>query len=1441
MISPQGFVRDHRWVMRNSGNTETLAQLRGFPAGPELEISARFSLTSKRSLKKRFCGINVSGNEYTIKISRKYYLALPQLRLTLGFSQDGEPEYQLAVTGDTKDNYQLQVKEKADCSPDGEYEFRLSLKSNRAEGKITDSFGKTVYHAILSGKSFASDFARAFPGFVSRGQLGSILSFRADNGNSGSGDFQKVIPLKSIPEEWELLRNGKKQTVQLKNGFIDIAEIFGKGSRGRACKLTADVEADRNSLHAITLKADWFWKLTANGITAADCLKRGANGKFTSVVMPLKRGKNRIEIELKSGSKGWNITLRPTEKKELADLESETHLYGSDRLRWNLDRLIDDLKNLKRWDIALPETEKGVLDLRRTLSPETGRMSAMKYDKMLDRWYLDIYNAYRLVHFDDLVKEYRGLGGEKDFSSFRTDLKNALNDPSEFEKIVNNPNRIGQYSSGDGLLVNQVLAGGSLLRQTAFRNGKPWLLNFAFSGERDSKIAEKLSSEPVAGISQAIEFGYDPDNFYSGSTPKEVTVRNISWVRKRFSWKNDFTADMSMLSPALLLESSGNTLTLDLSSGSPLTDFGYRNSSGEIVSKQIAPGVLYDQKKDGKFARNWVLFWSRKNEDTDLAGHKGSVPVQVIFQRQPRLIESADGKLVIHLGKNGAVWLNTPFGTRLQPAGNWGGNLPPTAVGRCDVHGEMALAYPVAMREYFRIAPDRKSVEIRDVTEFRLFDENDWNLVPRKVTMLPPPLILLADRGMARKLPEKMFDTGYPTIYGPLYAVEGSEVTYSIPSDEVPVPLVPRNMELAPERMKLLADPKALKADPGRIASNYVSRGSDFSSLTWSSLRQTRQYKPWSYYPDEARDYLAKENSFQMEWRQSFREHRFIRMLCEPYSGAKYYFSFSIGGTKKPGSVGVFGDRGYGVGLTAFANEQLTALSGDYETLRRLWRDDSPLASPMAVRDGRTVTFDKFYGYFKNVHDWAWMDCGSNDCGDNGPVVDCGQAVFAGHASMHRMAERIGNQTERDWWKYLLAKSQFAISVRPACVDYGRENGWLGMDHINTGSREFITPNSYANSPMIAKTPRQEYDGSIDSLLSYALDDGFDIYAPYTKYVWKDLVRLEALRSIYWPNRDRGIADMHVHLFSRIYYLLLSGVPQSKVEQIYDHWMKTWTKGPSGSYRQMTKNQEFLPYMLTDGCPVMLTDWRLEAAPHFDWYPSRELAEIVFGKSVPAMPLTALSSLRPVSITVDGKNFADWTYDPESYVLQLNLPAGSSRISMQFKGVQRDRFQPYPLPKLKTPVPGLPGLDALDFRSAKSKVSVSSPSVSLKISALKYPFLNGKIERLADGGIRVLAVPKKNRKDLGPGVISTLLPVSGSEKMRLKMRVSGNTGRFEFFVAGKGLKRLNLGLIQLNGEVQIIEKEFTLPETARDLKVFCFVYQNMKSVFEIKEFQLEKL
>ena len=77
--------------------------------------------------------------------------------------------------------------------------------------------------------------------------------------------------------------------------------------------------------------------------------------------------------------------------------------------------------------------------------------------------------------------------------------------------------------------------------------------------------------------------------------------------------------------------------------------------------------------------------------------------------------------------------------------------------------------------------------------------------------------------------------------------------------------------------------------------------------------------------------------------------------------------------------------------------------------------------------------------------------------------------------------------------------------------------------------------------------------------------------------------------------------------------------------------------------------------------------------------------------------------------------------------------------------------------------------------------------------------------------------------------------------MRLKMRISGNTGRFEFFVAGKGLKRLNLGVIQLDGGEHSIEKEFTLPATARDLKVFCFVYQNMKSVFEIKEFQLEKL
>lgn len=92
---------------------------------------------------------------------------------------------------------------------------------------------------------------------------------------------------------------------------------------------------------------------------------------------------------------------------------------------------------------------------------------------------------------------------------------------------------LSDYTSGDGLLANQVLSDGAIARQYVFSPANPklyWQIRFRFEGERDAAVEKRLKALPVTGPNLSVQFGYDPTQFYSGSTPSAVKVNAISWT-----------------------------------------------------------------------------------------------------------------------------------------------------------------------------------------------------------------------------------------------------------------------------------------------------------------------------------------------------------------------------------------------------------------------------------------------------------------------------------------------------------------------------------------------------------------------------------------------------------------------------------------------------------------------------------------------------------------------------------------------------------------------------------------------------------------------------------------------------------------------------------------------------------------------------------------------
>ena len=269
--------------------------------------------------------------------------------------------------------------------------------------------------------------------------------------------------------------------------------------------------------------------------------------------------------------------------------------------------------------------------------------------------------------------------------------------------------------------------------------------------------------------------------------------------------------------------------------------------------------------------------------------------------------------------------INTLCGAELQATGNWRGNLPFTLAKRADFAAQSALAQPVDFREFYRYDAKKNTVEIRNICRFREFGENDWKRTPRKMLFLPPVLSLMADRGFDAVLPKNLRDLNYPTIYGPLYGVEGSEITYTLPVPDVPQYSIARNTEgnaadVACLRQHAMDNVEGAKF---RLFDERICRAWQTVNLPGCEVS-----KVWHYYPAEYQAYLKGLFRYLMEISSGYRANRFWRSLVEPYSGKKYFYSFSIG-AEYPGDVGVFGDRGYGVGLHLLQLDLWSSLTGD--------------------------------------------------------------------------------------------------------------------------------------------------------------------------------------------------------------------------------------------------------------------------------------------------------------------------------------------------------------------------------------------------------------------------------------------------------------------------------------------------------------------------------
>jgi hypothetical protein len=1333
------------------GGTQALA--RDFTAGSELRIKA---LVKACPHKFEYFNRNYpSGHIAVFFRADKFYRGkiqdkdIPMIMLMLD-EKNGKKTFSLNASGRECPSRSPVIKISGDWQEGREYDMELSLTGGGKVDALVKDGDKTVFLAQWVDPFFARTFKHAYPGFASFRKTGEIIDFKADNLNSVPARRNTVLKSFPLPEKWVDKKSGK-DVVFRPDVMTDLGALFGGHGSGKVVTLTSEVEVHTDCLAAVACRADWFWKLDVNGMKIADHMKRGTGNQFVDIIIPLLAGKNTISLTVGSGSGGWKFgfAIRDPESDTVRTVAARESLRGSDTLFWNLDRLMDDIANLERRGIELKKLRSEIVSMRKTLPVDLNSKEITKYNPFIDNAYARVYDGYRYIELTNAISEFEAFGIKnarlQALKKLAQEFKALLNQGNpidetavkavkliaelkpEMEGFTEGVSRggsfgrfgwitsagLGAYSGGDGLLANQVLADGGIARQYASNAENPresFLCRFRFMGSKDNALSDKLFSRKAAYEDVEVEFGYLPGMFYTDKTPEEVKIHDINWIHKRFSYKKDFIADMSLASPSILLESPYNEFEIEDSKSGAFTHMAYKDAQGKVVSiKAGEDGNLYALDAHGAFGSNWIMLWNGNNTETDLAGQRGNVPLQIIFQRQPVSIERFADKIRIAFKQPGAIWLNTPYGARIQPTRNWHGFLTPKAVLKADFMGRTALAYPVNCNEFYRYNPEKKQVEILDKFTFKRFDDNDWQIKPLEVAPLPPLLSLMMDNGFDAVLPENLMDMDYPTIYGFLRGVPGSELRYSMSVPNVPSVINGGNPEADQQNtasIRRLSVPRIY----GVRSFLLEERG----SYDWHSLRFfTGILKQWYFLKPSHREYLKELFDSNLLMASDYRGERTWRSLIEPYSGLKYFYSFSIN-SGGPGDIGVFGDRGFGVGMHLWGVDRTIAYSGNYDLLKCLWADTRPLAPMDAVIDGKTVTLDKTFGYLKNVHDWAYMFAGSNDCGDNGPVVDCAQATFAGHAAYMRMARKVGTAEDIAKGAYYLAKSLPGLLGRSVFKDYGIKQGVFGVDRVNVGFRESLTRDCFANQSRFGNT----YVGSFNANLCYAsTDDGFDIYFPYSRYIWNFLRKENKLKELYNPNynTDRKLAGgNHSDDCNHLLFMMLDG---HNLDQLYRMYRNIAGKS------HYVSDLGLLPLLMSGGSPLVLTDWYPLGLPDdFCFIPSEKTVRMKFKKVPGDYKLHALSSKRPLKIKAQGQEISGWEYSADSNKLIVAVPAGKDVIlEIVYDKVDFSHFNPLPVPaRPKTALPMQGEIDYINFDRAKQPENKTQETNAAKESSTVF-------------------------------------------------------------------------------------------------------------------------
>lgn len=415
----------------------------------------------------------------------------------------------------------------------------------------------------------------------------------------------------------------------------------------------------------------------------------------------------------------------------------------------------------------------------------------------------------------------------------------------------------------------------------------------------------------------------------------------------------------------------------------------------------LGEGERYIAARDGELAEPWLLVSFSGSQ------YPFDCPVLFLFERKPAEIEVVTHEFldIRFPGPAGKIILMPLFGVRKimnEKTAAWTERVPEEILRTCSSWRRRLEHYPVACSEQYRFVGSG-ALEVKNSYEFVSFE----NAENEPLAPVPPFFRMAQKGGYPVTIEGQLVETGYPTHYGVMDYVEGSELTCRIPACDYV------DKTLAPVRVKgvqgISRIEEALEA--------YIGK----PLWLWPGDHD--------YDPEDVMDTM--HNLRLLAWATwslpEGKRRKVLKELAEPGVNRvrdDLYFYF-----EDPVAL-----ETYARDSTVFAQRGKTSYDSDWYNgfqLAGLWayRYFGDQAKGLGLASEHWPLWTALRNYMEIYHDWATC-CSTTDPRGNLTDYDCMRNGWSGLLAYARLARDLGYHDQYLQTKYLASKTMVAHYVQ---------------------------------------------------------------------------------------------------------------------------------------------------------------------------------------------------------------------------------------------------------------------------------------------------------------------------------------------------------------------------------------------------------------------------